>query len=76
MLEERVTACDEASNCIAELAHPLVTASLEETYHAKVACRGAELPAKYVIHTVGPVYDAQPPEESAQLLSSAYRCRP
>ncbi|KAK9789754.1 hypothetical protein WJX73_010191 [Symbiochloris irregularis] len=34
---------------------------------------GANLPAKYVIHTVGPVYDAQPPEEAADLLGSAYR---
>lgn len=32
---------------------------------------GFQLPAKYVIHTVGPIYDSA--EESAPLLASAYR---
>lgn len=30
------------------------------------------LPARYVIHTVGPIYANYPPEEAAGLLSSAY----
>ncbi len=33
---------------------------------------GFDLPAKYVVHTVGPVYSKQNPEESERLLRSAY----
>ncbi|KAK9785595.1 hypothetical protein WJX73_001741 [Symbiochloris irregularis] len=33
----------------------------------------AKLQAKYVIHTVGPVYYAHAPEKAAELLSSSYR---
>ena len=35
--------------------------------------RGGRLRARYVIHTVGPVYDAGAQAESARLLASAYR---
>lgn len=31
-----------------------------------------DLPAKYVIHTAGPIYKMQTPEESEKLLRSAY----
>lgn len=34
---------------------------------------GFKLPAKYVIHTVGPVYHRLPAEKAEQLLASAYR---
>jgi O-acetyl-ADP-ribose deacetylase len=34
---------------------------------------GGELPAQYVIHAVGPVYDRAHPELSARLLASAVR---
>ena len=33
---------------------------------------GFDLPAKYIIHTAGPVYDSQKAEESERLLRSAY----
>jgi O-acetyl-ADP-ribose deacetylase (regulator of RNase III) len=32
-----------------------------------------ELPARYVIHTVGPVYAGHTPDEAAGLLASCYR---
>lgn len=34
---------------------------------------GYRLPARYVIHTVGPVYDAAQEDRSASLLSQCYR---
>ncbi|WP_276944379.1 macro domain-containing protein [Faecalibaculum rodentium] len=34
---------------------------------------GFALPARFVVHTAGPVYSRQPPEESKRLLASAYR---
>lgn len=34
---------------------------------------GFGLPAKFVIHTAGPVYDSYSPQESERLLRSAYR---
>ena len=34
---------------------------------------GGRLRARYVIHTVGPIYSARPQAESARLLASAYR---
>ena len=37
------------------------------------ATKGYNLPAKYVIHTVGPRYWLQSPEESAVLLASCYK---
>jgi len=43
-----------------------------KTGMAKVS-GGYKLHARYVIHTVGPVYHAHEPEEAAQLLSSCYR---
>jgi O-acetyl-ADP-ribose deacetylase (regulator of RNase III) len=33
---------------------------------------GHDLPARHVIHTVGPVYDHQPPAEAERLLRSCY----
>ncbi len=41
-----------------------------ETGHAKIT-RGYQLPARFVIHTVGPIYSAKP--EDAQLLAACYR---
>jgi O-acetyl-ADP-ribose deacetylase (regulator of RNase III) len=38
-----------------------------------LAGRGYRLPAKHVIHTVGPVFTSHTPEEADRLLSSAYR---
>ncbi|KAK9834259.1 hypothetical protein WJX81_000647 [Elliptochloris bilobata] len=35
--------------------------------------KGYRLPARHVIHTVGPIYRRQPPGESDRLLASAYR---
>ncbi len=43
-----------------------------ETGMAKIT-GGYRLPAKYVIHTVGPVYHSRKPEEAALLLASCYR---
>lgn len=43
-----------------------------DTGEAKIT-RGYKLPAKHVIHTVGPVYDEHSPEEAAELLASCYR---
>lgn len=34
---------------------------------------GCELPARYVIHTVGPVYFLEGPDESKRLLESCYK---
>jgi O-acetyl-ADP-ribose deacetylase (regulator of RNase III) len=35
--------------------------------------KGYKLPAKWVIHTVGPIYREHTPNEAASLLESAYR---
>ncbi|MDR1490985.1 MAG: O-acetyl-ADP-ribose deacetylase [Desulfovibrio sp.] len=35
--------------------------------------RGYNLPAAWVIHTVGPVYHSYSPEKAAELLAAAYR---
>lgn len=43
-----------------------------KTGNAK-ATKGYNLPAKYVIHTVGPRYYLQSPEKSAVLLESCYK---
>lgn len=43
-----------------------------ETGEAKIT-KGYQLPAKNVIHTVGPVWNATQPEEMARLLSNCYR---
>lgn len=43
-----------------------------ETGDAK-ATKGYDLPAQWVIHTVGPVWSAARGEENARLLGSAYR---
>ena len=43
-----------------------------ETGDAKITT-GGKLQARYVIHTVGPVYWREGAERSAELLSSAYR---
>ena len=42
-----------------------------QTGHSKIT-KGYNLPAKYVIHTVGPVYDYYMPDEAAELLHSCY----
>ena len=42
-----------------------------ETGEAKIT-RGYRLPAKYVIHTPGPVYLAYSPERAAELLRACY----
>ncbi len=38
-----------------------------------VYTRAGNLPAKYVIHTVGPVYDYSSPDQNRTLLASCYR---
>ena len=43
-----------------------------ETGEAKIT-RGYQLPAKFVIHTVGPVYSGKHPTEEAELLKNCYR---
>ena len=43
-----------------------------ETGEAKIT-KGYNLPAKHVIHTVGPVYSKKRAEECAMLLRNAYR---
>jgi len=43
-----------------------------DTGEAKITT-GGRLKARYVIHTVGPVYRREGPERAARLLSSAYR---
>ena len=43
-----------------------------QTGDAKIT-KGYRLKAKYVIHTVGPVYFREGPERAAELLASAYR---
>jgi len=43
-----------------------------QTGDAKIT-RGYRLKAKYVIHTVGPVYHREGPKRAAELLASAYR---
>jgi O-acetyl-ADP-ribose deacetylase len=43
-----------------------------ETGEAKIT-NGYRLPAKYVIHTVGPIYYEYSPEEAARLLASCYQ---
>ena len=44
------------------------------SHHVRVRRRGYRLPAKHVIHTVGPVYGRQSNDASERLLASAYRC--
>ncbi len=39
-----------------------------------VMTTGGNLPARHVIHAVGPVYDDYPKEQAAELLAMAYRC--
>lgn len=43
-----------------------------ETGEAKIT-KGYKLPAKYVIHTVGPIYRFHKPDEDAKLLADCYR---
>ena len=43
-----------------------------ETGEAKIT-KGYNLPAKFVIHTVGPVYSGKNPMEEAELLKNCYR---
>ena len=43
-----------------------------QTGHAKIT-RGYKLPAKYVIHTVGPIYYEHSPDKAEQLLAACYQ---
>lgn len=43
-----------------------------ETGEAKIT-KGYNLPAKYIIHTVGPIYRFHSPAEDEQLLAECYR---
>lgn len=43
-----------------------------ETGEAKIT-KGHDLPAKYIIHTVGPIYPEYSPEEAARLLKACYQ---
>ena len=38
-----------------------------------VITSGGDLPARFVIHTVGPIYDTVTPEQAAQQLADCYR---
>lgn len=42
------------------------------TGEAKIT-KGYELPAKYIIHTVGPIYRFHSPKEDAELLTDCYQ---
>lgn len=42
------------------------------TGEAKITT-GGRLPARYVIHTVGPIFHREGPRQAAELLASAYR---
>lgn len=55
--------------------HPALEGERCPTGTARLT-RAAALPVSWVVHTVGPVYDEQPAEESGQLLAAAYRCAP
>ncbi|MFF6804509.1 protein-ADP-ribose hydrolase [Streptomyces sp. NPDC012616] len=54
--------------------HTIITAqgALEPTGTAKIT-RGYHLPARYVLHTVGPVIQGRPQPHDAQALASSYR---
>ncbi|KOG09542.1 protein-ADP-ribose hydrolase [Streptomyces viridochromogenes] len=54
--------------------HTIITAqgALEPTGTAKIT-RGYHLPARYVLHTVGPVVQGRPHAHDAQALASSYR---
>jgi O-acetyl-ADP-ribose deacetylase (regulator of RNase III) len=54
--------------------HTIITAqgALEPTATAKIT-RGYHLPARYVLHTVGPVIKGRPHAQDAQALASSYR---
>ncbi|MEU3781096.1 protein-ADP-ribose hydrolase [Streptomyces sp900129855] len=54
--------------------HTIITAqgAPEPTGTAKIT-RGYHLPARYVLHTVGPVVQGRPRAQDAQALASAYR---
>ncbi|WP_060887956.1 protein-ADP-ribose hydrolase [Streptomyces caniscabiei] len=54
--------------------HTIMTAqgALEPTGTAKIT-RGHHLPARYVLHTVGPVVHGTPQAHDARLLASSYR---
>lgn len=54
--------------------HAIITAqgALEPTATAKIT-RGYHLPARYVLHTVGPVIQGRPHAQDAQALASSYR---
>lgn len=43
-----------------------------ETGEAKIT-KGYNLPAKFVIHTVGPIYSGKNPTQESELLSNCYR---
>ncbi|GGM94341.1 macro domain-containing protein [Streptomyces fuscichromogenes] len=54
--------------------HTIITAqrALEPTGTAKIT-RGYHLPARYVLHTIGPVVRSRPHAHDAQALASSYR---
>jgi O-acetyl-ADP-ribose deacetylase (regulator of RNase III) len=57
--------------------HTVITAqgALEPTGTAKIT-RGYHLPARYVLHTVGPILQGRPQAHAAQMPASAYRACP
>ena len=55
-----------------ELLKECITLHGCQTGQAKIT-RGYNLPAKYVIHTVGPIYYEHSPDEAEQLLAACYQ---
>ena len=55
-----------------ELLKECITLHGCQTGQAKIT-KGYNLPAKYVIHTVGPIYYEHSPDEAEQLLSACYQ---
>lgn len=76
MQSSRRALCPCRSRKHASCMHADVCSALsrESTDTVTAACRGFNLPAAYVIHTVGPIYSRHPPEQAAQLLADCHRC--
>ena len=55
-----------------ELLKECITLHGCQTGQAKIT-KGYNLPAKYVIHTVGPIYYEHSPDEAEQLLAACYQ---
>jgi O-acetyl-ADP-ribose deacetylase (regulator of RNase III) len=58
---------------IAEECSMIIAQKGEVPVGGAVLTTGGHLPARHVIHAVGPIYDDYQPQEAAKLLASAYR---